>query len=112
MGDLEKSFGIDGIDVFIVVSDINPDKLNKLTKVAAGWTLSVVSNRGQKIFPGPLPQINLTDVQRCRFLAPAADLKSITALLTGLENAGFSWVHIEKLLSLNGKPQYSVPQGA
>jgi hypothetical protein len=92
-----------GLDVFLYSPTGLPQPPGKL----AGFELTVISNRGTKVWPGECPKIHLTDVFRCRFRGDGPAL----TLLAELERAGFQWVHIEKLHEIGGKPMFSLAQG-
>jgi hypothetical protein len=75
------------------------------------FELKVISNRGTKVWPGNAPKIHLTDVFTCRFVHKGAGAVPALDLLGKLEKLGFEWVHIEKLLEIDGKPGFAVAQG-
>ncbi|MEO5667373.1 MAG: hypothetical protein ABIR96_04870 [Bdellovibrionota bacterium] len=109
MGLLNDKVKLVGFDVFVVNQG-----LPKIPEKIEGLTLSLISNRGTKVWPGPTPNINLTDVHRCRFIdASRASLTHADALklLAGIDKAGFEWVHVEKLIEINGKAGFSKAQG-
>jgi hypothetical protein len=101
-----------GADIFIVQKDLPqlPAQVGRLKS-------TLISNRGAKVWPGPTPPIEMIDVWRCRFrLDKDAESKGtqsseILSLLSELEKAGFEWVHVEKLLMLNGKAGFSKADG-
>jgi isocitrate dehydrogenase len=82
--------------------------------------LSVITNRGQKVWPGEHHEIFCTDHWRCRFLSPSVDNKSgaaishtqIIELLNRVQAAGFDFIKIENLYRFDGVLGYSQPQGA
>ena len=96
-----------GLDVFVRTAEL-PAKLGDID--LAGFELKVISNRGTKVWPAPTPPIHMTDVYCCRFMqkAPKADALE---LLKAIEQKGFTWVHIEKLHEINGKPGFGLAQG-
>ncbi len=97
---------IKGVDIFVRTTDISllPKSVGKLT-------LTMVSNRGTKIYPGDIPDIVIVDCQRCRYTAqnPLTD----DDILEFLNNfpAELPWMHIEKLHEENGAALYSKAQG-
>jgi hypothetical protein len=97
-----------GIDVFIRHQEF-PIKLTQQS--FKNGKLTIVSNRGTKIWPGDLPPIHLTDVHRCRFMFAKPGGEPAIDLLKEIENAGFEWVHIEKLLEINGQAKFAKAQG-
>ncbi|MBS1983934.1 MAG: hypothetical protein JST16_07155 [Bdellovibrionales bacterium] len=103
----DSSFRLVGADVFIRHTGL-PVALAKVE--VSGFELKIMSNRGTKVWPGTLPNIHLTDVFRCRFMAKSQPI-DVLSLLGKIEKAGFEWVHVEKLHELNGKPGFSLAQG-
>ena len=100
---------IAGADVFIVRT-----ALPVVPQVPGRFEQILISNRGTKIWPGPLPNIELVNVHRCRFVPKDRSTvthSEILDLLKGLEAAGFEWVHVEKLLIINGAKAYTLAQG-
>lgn len=101
-----------GADVFIVQKEMPklPAKIGRLKH-------TLISNRGVKVWPGALPEGDLTDVFRCRYRLETADeakgtqAAEIMGLLQEIEKAGFEWVHVEKLLTFDGKPGFSKADG-
>ncbi len=96
-----------GADVFICQKEI-PSFAPQYGK----FKCSLISNRGTKIWPGHRPDIELVDVFRCRFKAEGEmSHADILNLLQALEAQKFEWVHVEKLLNLNGKDAFSKADG-
>jgi isocitrate dehydrogenase len=104
-----------GIDVFIA-SQLKPDALAaQLTSLTQRqFTLSMMSNRGVKVWPGGFPETYCTDLYRCRFEAiPGAGITNADILsLLGVMNAqGIEFVKTEQLYTFDGQPGYSLGQG-
>jgi isocitrate dehydrogenase len=79
---------------------------------AAGWELSIVTNRGVKVYPGGWPETLVSDHWRCRFLAQgAATFPGVLALLRALHEAGLEVVKTEHLYTFDGQRAYSLGQG-
>lgn len=98
-----------GTDVFV-----RTDKMPALKSDAdlGAFELKMISNRGTKVWPGKAPAINMTDVYSCRFMYKGSDAKvPVTELLAKLDKLGWEWVHVEKLLEINGKAGFTVAQG-
>jgi len=110
MGLLNENVKLLGCDVFVVCQGIP-----KLPESVEGLKLLLISNRGTKIWPGPTPDIHLTDVHRCRFVKETSGASvshaEVLKLLGGIEKAGFEWVHVEKLLEIGGKAGFAKAQG-
>ena len=98
-----------GADVFVVQKT-----LPSFAPALAGFAIQSISNRGTKIWPNIEINCELVDVFRCRFYPVSARHTShdkILGLLGELEKLGFEWVHVEKLLEIQGKPGFSEMQG-
>ncbi len=105
---MSKVIKVVGVDVFIRQASIP-----KLTQGPAvgDFELKVISNRGTKVWPGNPPNIHMTDVYTCRFIYKGSSIPPALELIGKLEALGFEWVHIEKLLEIDGKPGFAVAQG-
>ncbi len=97
-----------GMDLFVR----SPDGLPHLPESLGKMRLVMISNRGTKVYPGPIPPILLVDWYRCRYLAdePLEHAELVTALAE-LTAAGVEWMHVEKLHHVNGTALYSKAQG-
>jgi len=107
-----------GVDVFVNWDEANrnPDVLGERLQgqAAPDWRLSLVTNRGVKVFPKGFKQTLCTDHWRCRFLASAdgrATPIAIAELLLRLDAAGLDAVKTENLYTFDGVPGYSQAQG-
>jgi NAD-dependent isocitrate dehydrogenase len=95
-----------GVDIFV-----RNDGLPDLPKQVGPLSLKLISNRGQKVWPGEFRDILLVDCHRCRYLAdgPIGD-DEIAALVRAISKE-FSWMHIEKLHQCGSEARYSKAQG-
>jgi isocitrate dehydrogenase len=105
-----------GVDVFLDWSGSDPDTLAEgLVKAGTQQLpLTMITNRGAKVWPGGLPETFCTDHWRCRFHAlPDAPVNpaSILALLAQVHALGFDFIKVEHLYTFNGQPGYSLGQG-
>lgn len=106
---------LDGVDVFVHWQPGNIE--NFAAKVlecnTEALNLSMISNRGTKIWPEGLTETFCVDHLRCRFKATTGDIThhSITDLLNKLTNNDIEFIKIENLYSFDGKPGYSKGQG-
>jgi isocitrate dehydrogenase len=105
-----------GVDVFVHWSGGTPDDLAALLRPAAGGAveLSMITNRGVKVWPQGLAETFCTDHWRCRFLAPdgtALAHAAIAALLARLAEAGLDFIKTEHLCTFDGVAGYSLGQG-
>ena len=99
-------WGTVGLDIFI-----EDDRIPVLPDRVGSLQLSLISNRGTKVFPGPTPEIRLVNCHRCRFVAeqPVTDAE-LLALIEAVSKT-HRWVHIEKLRFFEGEARYSKAQG-
>ncbi len=103
-----------GIDVFVEYRG-TPDELGaRLEREAGDLRLVMISNRGQKVYPGGAPETICTDHWRCRF--QASDSGPVTTdqtleLLGRLAAAGLPFVKTEGLFTFDGQAGYSLGQG-
>ncbi len=106
-----------GIDVFLDWNDGTPENLGTALEKLSGDDLKLVmiSNRGQKVYPGGVPETFCTDHWRCRFQS-TDDGATITtdqtiALLGRLHEGGYDFIKSEGLFTFDGAPGYSLGQG-
>ncbi len=106
-----------GIDVFVHWRPGRTEELAGRLQAASGepMRLTMITNRGVKVWPEGLPETFLTDHWRCRF-QPEADGRAVThhdvlALLGRLEEAGVDFVKTEQLYTFDGVPAFSLGQG-
>ena len=108
---------MDGVDVFIASDDRDPGALAAtLQRATEGlWLqLSMISNRGLKVWPDGLPETFCTDHWRARFQCPhpgGAHRRHVMELLWHLDRANVDFVKTEGLYRFDGKPGYSLGQG-
>src|SRR5437588_4173117 len=106
-----------GVDVFLEWSDGTPDQLGHALQQTNGdgLELSMITNRGAKVWPGGLPETFCTDHWRCRFMSQskgeAITHAQVIALLQHIANAGFDFIKTENLYNFDGKIGYSLGQG-
>ncbi len=117
-----KSKKLDGVDVFLhwnngfLNTPGNTDKLASIlhTTEFDGIKLSMISNRGAKVYPGGSHLTFCTDHWRCRFEkksgAPMTN-KDILKLLANIDAAGLDFIKIENLYEFDGEKGYSLAQG-
>jgi len=105
-----------GVDVFLDWSKGSPDRLAAILQPISkdGLTLSMITNRGVKVWPGGIPETFCTDHWRCRFLAKNGDGASHTqlvSLLSSVDQSGLDFIKTENLFTFDGEPGYSLGQG-
>ena len=105
-----------GVDVFLEWRGTDPGELG-ITLRAAGTkalSLSMITNRGVKVWPNGLPETFCTDHWRCRFHAQVdatVTPQDVLALLTSVHAHGFEFVKTEHLYTFDGHAGYSLGQG-
>jgi len=108
-----------GTDVFLYwdAADRNPNVLGaNLSQVGNGQlALTMVTNRGLKVWPNGSPETFCTDHWRCRFEstvqgAPVTQ-QQVIDLLQQIDAHGFDIIKTEHLFTFDGKPGFSLGQG-
>ena len=105
-----------GVDVFVHWNGTNPDEL--ATKVKnielSNAKLSMITNRGIKVWPDGFEETFCTDHWRCRFKASEGteiNKASIIEILKNALNENIDTIKTENLYSFDGKAGYSLGQG-
>lgn len=105
-----------GVDVFVHWSGTDPNELaNKMKNIETdGIKLSMITNRGIKVWPDGFKETFCTDHWRCRF-KPSENQKiqkgHIIQLLQGALHQEIDTVKTENLYDFDGKAGYSLGQG-
>jgi isocitrate dehydrogenase len=105
-----------GVDVFFDWSGGSASQLAERLKPADGngLTLSMITNRGVRVWPDGLAETFCTDHWRARYRSapgPAVTHAQIAALLTRLSGTGLDFIKVENLCTFDGEPGYSTGQG-
>lgn len=105
-----------GVDLFFHWTDRTVDTLAPLVEKLGNdvLKLSLITNRGVKVWPQGFPETFQTDHFRCRFVSPtksAVDLKEIVDLQQRAYDAGLPFVKTEHLCTFDGVAGYSMGQG-
>lgn len=104
-----------GIDVFLHWTGNSPDALGARLRQLGDdhLRLSLITNRGTKVWPEGLPETVCTDHWRCRFLADGTGLdhQAVIGLLGRLAAAGLDFIKTEHLYTFDGEPGFSRGQG-
>ena len=105
-----------GVDIFVHWAGTNPDELaEKVKKIEFnGIKLSMITNRGIKVWPDGFEETFCTDHWRCRFKpAEGNDINktNIIELLQNAINENIDSIKTENLYSFDGKAGYSLGQG-
>ncbi len=104
-----------GVDVFVDWKGKNPDELaEKLTKLNSDIKLTMITNRGVKVWPEGFEETFCTDHWRCRYEVgndnPAAK-SSIPELLGNALQEEIDVIKTENLYEFDGVRGYSLGQG-
>ncbi|OQA47125.1 MAG: Isocitrate dehydrogenase (NADP) [Chloroflexi bacterium ADurb.Bin325] len=106
-----------GVDVFLHWDEPGRDAEALARQLAAAYPgplrLSMITNRGVKVYPEGLPETFHSDHWRCRFIgsSDALPYAEVLALLTRLTEAGLDVIKTENLYTFDGEPGYSLGQG-
>jgi len=77
--------------------------------------LSMITNRGVKVWPDGLPETFCTDHYRCRFQASTQtgeiQQNDIIELMQRMQNEGLDFIKAETLCTFDGVPGYALGQG-
>lgn len=90
-------------DVGVLASEIQP-------LVNDGLELSMISNRGVKVWPGDKPESLCSEMWRLRFKGKSGP-RRIAKQISDIVDAGFDIVKTHNLYELDGEPAYSKAQG-
>jgi isocitrate dehydrogenase len=105
-----------GVDIFVHWSGTDPNELAaKIQPIAPdGVELSMITNRGIKVWPDGFKETFCTDHWRCRFKPTSDNTLNQTALIDLLQQAlsqGIDTIKTENLYAFDGVPKFSLGQG-
>jgi isocitrate dehydrogenase len=98
-----------GVDIFFYSHEA-ADTLRQKLEVFNSPTLklTLITNRGVKVWPGGIPETFCIDHWRCRYEGQGTiKFQRIAAFLHELADAGFDITQTENLYTYDGKPGYS-----
>jgi isocitrate dehydrogenase len=104
-----------GLDVFIESNGTAEELQKKLAVISNGnLALTLIGNRGVRVWPNAMPETTCTDQWRCRFMSPTKgkpiSTKQAIKLLEGLGEANIDFIKTEHLYTFDGKPGYTLGQ--
>jgi isocitrate dehydrogenase len=105
-----------GVDVFVHWNGTDPDELASIIQKIEkpGLNLTMITNRGIKVYPGGFKETFCTDHWRCRF-KPAEGIEivknDIIDLLSKAVSENIDTIKTENLYSFDGKAAFSLGQG-
>ncbi len=111
-----KTKELEGVDLFVHWHGTEADALAPLIQAInrEDSALSMITNRGIKVWPDGFPETFCTDHWRCRFKNPAGGLvpkERIVELLEAAAARGIDVIKTENLYRFNGTSSYSLGQG-
>jgi isocitrate dehydrogenase len=107
---------LEGVDVFVHWSGTNPNELaEKIQRIEKeSLKLTMITNRGIKVWPDGFKETFCTDHWRCRFKPMGGSSLNHTDIIDLLHNAlqeNIDTIKTENLYSFDGKAGYSLGQG-
>lgn len=106
-----------GVDVFLHWRDGAPDTLGGLLEATntQALSLTMVTNRGVKVWPNGMPETFCTDHWRCRFMRIDDNRpirhEDIITLLQQISHAKLDFIKCENLCYFDGEPGFTLGQG-
>jgi len=105
-----------GVDLFVHWRGTNPDELAQIIKQIEGENaeLTMITNRGIKVWPEGFEETFCTDHWRCRFKVKSGKSFSkaeIIRLLSDAEKASIDAIKTENLYTFDGRSGFSLGQG-
>jgi isocitrate dehydrogenase len=107
-----------GVDVFVYWPHKDADALAEsilgATKEVSDLKLSLITNRGVKVWPQGMPETTKTDHWRCRFRAVsggAVDAETVLGAISGVSRGAAEVIKTENLFLYDGQPGFSLGQG-
>ncbi len=103
-----------GVDVAVTWEGKDPEVLAELVRRdhVGNMELSIIANRGVKVWPAEKRNMAYADNWRLRFKGKqAVDRNDVLALLKSLSDKGLDFTKAVNLHNFNGEPGYSLAQG-
>ncbi|MFN2531157.1 MAG: NADP-dependent isocitrate dehydrogenase [Pyrinomonadaceae bacterium] len=106
-----------GVDVFLDWTKGSADDLGDALSTLSGngVKLTMISNRGVKVWPGGHSETFCSDNWRCRFLSSGngalVSHTAVISLLRRFAEAGYDFIKTENLYNFDGERGYSLDQG-
>lgn len=107
---------LEGVDLFVHWRGTDPEELALIVKQlnSLEMGLSMITNRGVKVYPDGFRETFCTDHWRCRFKPQGGVVMThadVVSLLGKAMQVGIDVVKTENLYAFNGKAAYSLGQG-
>ena len=104
-----------GVDLFLDEPGGNPDRIAEKLRAftVPGAKLTVIGNRGTKVWPNGNPDTFWSDHWACRFESDGGAFNTghVVQLIEAVTNAGFEVIKTEGLYSFDGARGFSLAQG-
>ncbi|MFW5659019.1 MAG: NADP-dependent isocitrate dehydrogenase [Bacteroidota bacterium] len=103
-----------GVDIFTHWNGWSPDEMAEILKkdISDKFELTMITNRGTKVWPEGNPETFCTDHWRCRFmLKNGGGNADVAEQLAKYAAAGVDFIKTEHLYEFDGERQYSKGQG-
>lgn len=103
-----------GVDVFLHVQGESPDEIAKQLNSFnyKELKLTMITNRGTKVWPNGFPETFCTDHWRCRFKADAPiKFDAVIQALSQIDKSGLNVIKTENLYLFNGEQAFTAAQG-
>ena len=105
-----------GVDIFVHWNGTDPDELGKIMSTIKTQELdvSMITNRGIKVWPEGFKETFCTDHWRCRYKSKnskSINKQDIISLLSQALNSGIDTIKTENLYEFDGKAAFSLGQG-
>ncbi|MEO7119556.1 MAG: NADP-dependent isocitrate dehydrogenase [Ginsengibacter sp.] len=105
-----------GVDIFIDWQGTNPDGLAQQIEMMGGMGISMtmITNRGTKVWPNGFPETFCTDHWRCRYQTVDGgnmNKNQIVELLNNAAKEGIDIIKTENLYTFDGRQAFSLGQG-
>jgi len=105
-----------GVDVFLNFKERNADALaEKIGRIeSSGLKLTMITNRGTKVWPNGFPETFCTDHWRCRFTNEpyqGVSYQAVIDLTQKMHHAGLHIIKTENLYLFDGQQMFSAGQG-
>ncbi len=105
-----------GVDIFLHLADKDVEKLADAIKhyKAGNMELTMITNRGVKVWPEGNPATFCTDHWRCRFKSPElkpSEFQDVLNLMFKLSLIGYPSIKMEILYTFDGVPGFTLGQG-
>src|SRR3984957_2298891 len=106
---------LEGIDIFIESQNNDVKNIHQKLSVLENGTLklTMISNRGVRVWPEMMPETSCSDVWRCRFMSAkgkTVTLHQIAALIQRMADANIDFIKTEHLCNFDGVPGYTLAQ--